>query len=123
MPTTPRLARSSGNTIIKSPPHAFKTLCCDINNRGVAVYGNSVIFGTLDNHVVALDATTGAVQWDVSLAEAGTGFSITEAPLIVNGKVIIASGGGEYGARGFIVGLDAATGNQAWKIYHHSVAG
>ncbi|MGO9818538.1 MAG: PQQ-binding-like beta-propeller repeat protein [Acidocella sp.] len=75
-------------------PEAFKTLCCDINNRGVAVYGNSVIFGTLDNHVVALDATTGKEQWNVSLAEAGTGYSITEAPLVVNGKVIIASGGG-----------------------------
>ena len=96
---------------------AFKTLCCGANNRGVAVYRNSVIFGTLDNHVVALDATTGKGQWNVSLAEAGTGDSITEAPLVVNGKVIIAAGGGDFGTRGFIVGLDATNGNQVWKTY------
>jgi alcohol dehydrogenase (cytochrome c) len=96
----------------KIAPAAYKTLCCDTNNRGVAVYGSSVIFGTLDNHVVALDATTGKEQWNVSLAEPGVGYSITEAPLVVNGKVIIASGGGEYGARGFIVGLDATNGQQ-----------
>ncbi|MDR3505168.1 MAG: PQQ-dependent dehydrogenase, methanol/ethanol family [Acidocella sp.] len=101
----------------KIAPAAYKTLCCDTNNRGVAVYGSSVIFGTLDNHVVALDATTGKEQWNVSLAEPGVGYSITEAPLIVNGKVIVASGGGEYGARGFIVGLDATNGQQVWKTY------
>jgi alcohol dehydrogenase (cytochrome c) len=98
-------------------PAAYKTLCCDTINRGVAVYDNEVVFGTLDNHVVALDAQSGKPVWNVSLAEPGTGFSITEAPLIVNGKVIIGSGGGEYGARGFIVGLDAKTGSQLWKTY------
>lgn len=103
--------------VYKLPQAAFKTLCCDTNNRGVALYGNMVIFGTLDNHVVALDAATGDVKWNVSLAEPGVGYSITEAPLIVNGKVIIGSGGGEYGARGFIVGLDAETGKMDWKFY------
>jgi len=101
----------------KIDPTAYKTICCDTNNRGVGVYGSNVIFGTLDNHVVALDATTGNVVWNVSLAEPGVGYSVTEAPLIVNGKVIIASGGGEYGARGFIVALDANTGAQVWKTY------
>lgn len=99
------------------PTAAYKTLCCDTNNRGVALYDDMVILGTLDNHVVALDATTGAVKWNVSLAEPGVGYSITAAPLIVDGKVIIGSGGGEYGARGFIVGLDAMTGNMVWKFY------
>ncbi len=101
----------------KVPPAAYKTLCCDTNNRGVALYGNLVILGTLDNHVVALDAATGAVKWDVSIMEPGVGYSISEAPLVVNGKVIIGSGGGEYGARGFLVGLDANTGAQVWKTY------
>ncbi len=99
------------------PAATFKTLCCDTNNRGVALYDDMVILGTLDNHVVALDAQTGAVKWNVSLAGPGVGYSITEAPLIVNGKVIIGSGGGEYGARGFITALDANTGNQVWKFY------
>ncbi|EKM98938.1 MULTISPECIES: PQQ-dependent dehydrogenase, methanol/ethanol family [unclassified Acidocella] len=99
------------------PTAAFKTLCCDTNNRGVALSGDMVIFGTLDNHVVALDAATGAVKWNVTLKEPGTGYSITEAPLIVNGKVIIGTGGGEYGARGRIVALDVNTGNELWKFY------
>jgi alcohol dehydrogenase (cytochrome c) len=99
------------------PANAFKTVCCDTNNRGVAVFGSMLFFGTLDNHVVALDAATGNVVWNISVENAGVGYSISEAPIVVNGKVIIASGGGEYGARGFIVGLDAKTGAQDWKTY------
>lgn len=99
------------------PAAAYKTVCCDTNNRGVALSGNLVIFGTLDNHVIALDAQTGAVVWNVSIEEPGVGYSISEAPLVVNGKVIIGSGGGEYGARGFIQALDAQTGAPLWKTY------
>jgi alcohol dehydrogenase (cytochrome c) len=99
------------------PTKALKTICCDVNNRGVAVFGTSVIFGTLDNHMLSLDATTGAVQWNVTLEQPGVGYSITAAPLVVNGKVIIGVGGGEYGARGFIAALDAKTGAQVWKIF------
>ena len=99
------------------PKTALKTVCCDVNNRGVAVYGNEVFMGTLDNHVLALDATTGKVLWNVALEKPGIGYSISEAPMIVDGKVIIGSGGGEYGARGFIVGLDAQTGKLLWKTY------
>ncbi len=99
------------------PPNAYKTVCCDTNNRGVAVYGSMLFFGTLDNHVVALDAATGKLVWNIALADPGIGYSISEAPLVVNGNIIIASGGGEYGARGFIVGLDAQTGATKWKTY------
>ncbi|MBS3023930.1 methanol/ethanol family PQQ-dependent dehydrogenase [Acidiphilium multivorum] len=99
------------------PKTALKTVCCGANNRGVAVYGNEVFMGTLDNHVLALDATTGKVLWNVALEKPGIGYSISEAPMIVDGKVIIGSGGGEYGARGFIVGLDAQTGKLLWKTY------
>lgn len=99
------------------PTAAYKTVCCDTNNRGVAVFGTMLFFGTLDNHVLALDAATGNVVWNVALQDAGTGYSISEAPLVVNGNVIIGSGGGEYGARGFIVALDAQTGATKWKSY------
>jgi alcohol dehydrogenase (cytochrome c) len=99
------------------PPAAFKTVCCDTNNRGVAVFGTMLFFGTLDNHVLALDAATGKVIWNISLMEPGVGYSISEAPIIVNGNVIIGSGGGEYGARGFIVALDAQTGATKWKTF------
>jgi alcohol dehydrogenase (cytochrome c) len=99
------------------PANAYKTVCCDTNNRGVAVFGTMLFFGTLDNHVVALDAATGKMIWNISLMEPGVGYSISEAPIIVNGNVIIGSGGGEYGARGFIVALDAQTGATKWKTF------
>jgi len=89
---------------------ALKTVCCDVVNRGVALYDDMVYMGTLGNHIVALDAKTGAVKWDTTLAPPGVGYFISGAPLVVNGKVIIGDGGGEYGSRGFLVGLDAKTG-------------
>ncbi|MGC9269519.1 methanol/ethanol family PQQ-dependent dehydrogenase [Acidiphilium sp.] len=101
----------------KLPTAALKTICCDVNNRGVAVYDDMVFMGTLDNHVLAFDAKTGKVLWNVALEKPGIGYSISEAPMVIDGKVIIGSGGGEYGARGFIVGLDAKTGKTLWKTY------
>ena len=102
---------------------ALKTVCCDVVNRGVALYGDLVYMGTLGNHVVALDAKTGAVKWDTALAPPGVGYFITGAPLVVNGKVIIGDGGGEYGARGFIVGMNAETGKVEWKTYTTAAPG
>jgi alcohol dehydrogenase (cytochrome c) len=102
---------------------ALKTVCCDVVNRGVALYGDLVYMGTLSNHVVALEAGTGNVKWDTELAPPGVGFAITGAPLVVNGKVIIGDGGGEYGVRGFIVALDAITGKVEWKTYTTAAPG
>ncbi|MCF3948706.1 methanol/ethanol family PQQ-dependent dehydrogenase [Acidiphilium sp. AL] len=99
------------------PKVALKTVCCDVNNRGVALYGDMVFMGTLDNHVLAFDAKTGKLLWNVSLEKPGIGYSISGAPLAIDGKVIIGSGGGEYGARGFLAGLDAKTGKVLWKTY------
>src|ERR1700688_3000988 len=93
---------------------ALKTVCCDVVNRGVALYGDLVYMGTLGNHIVALDAKTGKVKWDTVLAPPGVGYFITAAPLVVNGKVIIGDGGGEYGARGRIVAMNAETGKVEW---------
>ena len=104
-------------------PKALKTVCCDVVNRGVALYENLVYMGTLGNHIVALDADTGAVKWDTALAPPGVGYFISGAPLVVNGKVIIGDGGGEYGSRGFIVGIDAKSGKVAWKTYTTAAPG
>ena len=95
----------------------LKTVCCDVVNRGVALYGNNVFMATLDNFVVALDAKTGNVVWKKQLAPADMGQAMTLAPLVVKGKVIIGMSGGEYGARGSVVALDAATGNMLWQRY------
>ncbi|HTU82565.1 MAG TPA: PQQ-dependent dehydrogenase, methanol/ethanol family [Candidatus Acidoferrales bacterium] len=98
------------------PKVALRTVCCDMVNRGVAAYGNDVYFGTLDDHVVALDASTGKVVWNVAIAPPGIGYAITAAPLAVRGKIVTGEGGGEYGARGFLEALDARTGRQVWRF-------
>jgi alcohol dehydrogenase (cytochrome c) len=93
----------------------LKTVCCDIVNRGVALYGNNVYIATLNNDVVALDAKTGKVVWDNKLEKPDVGYAMTLAPLVVKGKVVVGVSGGEYGARGYVTALDAATGKQLWK--------
>jgi alcohol dehydrogenase (cytochrome c) len=101
----------------KLPPKTLNSVCCDVVNRGVAIYGDDVYVATLDNRVIALDAQTGAVVWDRTLAGSGIGYAMTSAPLVVHGLVIAGISGGEYGARGFITALDAKTGEDRWKIY------
>lgn len=97
---------------------ALRTACCDMVNRGVALYGTNAYMGTLDAHVVALDARTGKVQWNRTIYPIpGNGINITSAPLAVKGMIIIGAGAGEYGGRGFIVALDATTGRQIWRRY------
>ncbi|HET8882675.1 MAG TPA: methanol/ethanol family PQQ-dependent dehydrogenase [Solimonas sp.] len=93
----------------------LKTVCCDVVNRGVALYDNMVYMATLDNYVVALDAPTGKLQWKQHLNAPDVGYAMTLAPLVVKGKVIVGVSGGEYGARGFVEALDAKTGKIAWK--------
>ncbi len=86
-------------------------------NRGVALYGDRVYFGTVDAKVVALDARTGDVVWEQSIQEWDSGYYVTMAPLIADGKVMVGVSGGELGIRGFVVALDADTGEEAWKTY------
>jgi alcohol dehydrogenase (cytochrome c) len=95
----------------------LKTICCDVVNRGVALYGDDVYMATLDNRVVALDARTGKVVWNRQLNAPDVGYAMTLAPLVVKGKVIVGVSGGEYGARGFVTALDARTGKELWKRY------
>jgi alcohol dehydrogenase (cytochrome c) len=91
--------------------------CCGRVNRGMAILGDKVFFGTLDAHVMALDAKTGAVVWDVSAADYKTGHSFTVAPLALKNLIVIGVSGGEYGVRGFIDAYDAATGARKWRFY------
>ncbi len=90
-------------------------------NRGVALYGDKVYFGTVDTCVVALDAKTGAVVWEEELEDYLSGYYMTLAPLAVNGKIIVGMSGGEFGIRGFIQALDAETGQSLWKT--HTIPG
>ena len=87
-------------------------VCCGANNRGVAILGDTLYMGTLDGHLVAIDRTTGRSLWDVAVGDPKLGYSITMAPLIVKDKVLVGSGGGEYGIRGFIAAFDSTTGKE-----------
>jgi len=91
--------------------------CCGRVNRGVAVLGDKVFLGTLDAHVIALDAKTGNVIWDVTAVDYKLGYSFTLAPLAVKNLVILGISGGEYGIRGFIDAYDADTGQRKWRFY------
>jgi alcohol dehydrogenase (cytochrome c) len=89
--------------------------CCDVVNRGAAIYGDLVYFGTLDAKLVALDRKTGKVVWKADLGDHTAGYSFTAAPMIVKGKVITGVSGGEFGVVGRVDAWDAATGDHVWS--------
>ncbi|KIT16752.1 PQQ-dependent methanol/ethanol family dehydrogenase [Jannaschia aquimarina] len=88
--------------------------CCDVVNRGAALYGDKIYFGTLDARIVALDAKTGDVVWRDKIADYKAGYSYTAAPMIVNGLVITGNSGGEFGIVGEVQARDAETGDLVW---------
>ena len=96
-------------------------VCCGRVNRGLAILGSRLFLGTLDARLVALDANSGQVEWQVEVADPGDGFTITGAPLVVRDSVIVGVSGGEFGIRGFLAGYDAATGQQRWRF--HTIPG
>jgi PQQ-dependent dehydrogenase (methanol/ethanol family) len=93
------------------------SVCCGPANRGVALYNGKVYVGTLDSRLVALDKDTGKIVWEVQTIGKNEDYSITGAPRIANGKVIIGNAGGEYAVRGFVTAYDAETGKQIWRFY------
>jgi alcohol dehydrogenase (cytochrome c)/quinohemoprotein ethanol dehydrogenase len=91
--------------------------CCDAVNRGVAAWGDKLFVGTLDGRLVALDRATGEEAWSVVTVDQEQSYTITGAPRIIDGRVIIGNGGAEYGVRGYVTAYDADNGEQLWRFY------
>jgi len=91
--------------------------CCDVVNRGAVYADGKIIYNTLDAQTVAVDATTGKEAWKVRIGDVNIGETITMAPLVVKGKVIVGNSGAELGVRGYVVALDLTSGRQIWKAY------
>lgn len=99
-------------------PAAKGVACCDVVNRGLAFDEGKIFLNTLDNHTVAIDAKTGKELWHTKLGEINKGETITMAPVVVKGKVLVGNSGGELGVRGWITAVDENTGAIAWRAYH-----
>ena len=99
------------------PEGVAGNMCCDIGNRGVALYGDKVYVATPDAHVVALSMATGEVVWDVTVGNWENAYTMTVAPIVVKGNVIAGVSGAEYPTRLYLEALDAETGEQAWRTY------
>ncbi len=94
-----------------------KFLCCDVVNRGPAIYKGHVYAGTIDGRLLAIDAATGTLAWQTQTTDPSRAYSITGAPRIVKGRVLIGNGGAEYGVRGYVSAYDAASGRLDWRFY------
>ena len=102
----------------KPHPSAQGVACCDTVNRGAAYSQGRIFFNTLDNQTIAVDAKSGKEAWRTKLGELKLGESMTMAPLVVKDKVLVGNSGGEFGVRGWLTALDAATGKIAWRAYN-----
>jgi alcohol dehydrogenase (cytochrome c) len=91
--------------------------CCDVVNRGAAYADGKIIFNTLDNQTIAVDAQSGAEVWKTKLGDINIGETMTMAPLVVKDKVLVGNAGGEMGVRGWLTALDLHTGKQVWRAY------
>src|SRR3982750_4803107 len=97
---------------------AIGRACCDVVNRGAAYADGKIFYNLLDGHTIAVDAASGNQIWRTKMGDLSRGETITMAPIVVKGKVIVGSSGGEMGVRGWIAALDAASGKEVWRAYN-----
>ena len=112
-----RTGRQKWRYVPQMSDEVERVYCCGSNNRGVALFGELVYVGTMDARLVALDRRTGAVVWETEVIDWREGYSITGAPLVVDGMVLTGVAGGEFGIRGFVKAFDALTGEPRWTTY------
>src|SRR6478736_295655 len=115
------LTKPGANVKWKFDPHtaasAQGVACCDVVNRGVAFSDGRIFLNTLDGQTIAVDAASGKEAWRTKLGDITKGETITMAPLVVKGKVLVGNSGGEFGVRGWLIAVDAHTGKIAWRAY------
>jgi alcohol dehydrogenase (cytochrome c) len=102
--------------IYEHPMPETTYVCCGNINRGVAILDNTIFVGTLDAHLVAIDASTGRKKWETEVADYKKGYAVAVAPLVVKDKVIVGPAGGERGIAGFLAAYDAQTGKEVWRF-------
>ena len=111
----------TGERLWKFDPEVDKArgvaACCDVVNRGVAIWEGMIYLGTIDGRLIALDAKTGEKKWEQVTVDQSKPYTITGAPRVVKGKVFIGNGGAEMGVRGYISAYDAKSGEMAWRFY------
>ena len=111
----------TGKEIWSFDPQADKAwarnACCDVVNRGVAVWGDQVIFATIDGRLISLNKYSGKVNWDILTIDKSKPYTITGAPRIIDGKIIIGNGGAEYGVRGYISAYAVTDGSLLWRFF------
>ena len=95
--------------------------CCGRVNRGLAILGDTLYMGTIDAHLLAIDASSGSLIWDSTVANSAQRYSITHSPLVVKDKVIVGTAGGDMGIRGIVAAFDAKTGKEVWRF--HTIPG
>ena len=102
----------------KVPREWGSRACCDVVNRGAAAWNGKIFVGTIDGRLLAIDAATGTLAWEAdTLVRRDVAYTITGAPRVVKGKVVIGNGGAEYGVRGYVSAYDAETGELAWRFF------
>lgn len=92
-------------------------VCCDVVNRGLAAWGDDLFLGSLDGRLISLNRDTGEVNWEVVTVDQDMAYSITGAPRIIDGKIIIGNGGAEFGVRGYVAAYDVEDGSELWRFY------
>lgn len=112
-----RTGKQIWKTMVEYPAETPRVACCGIVNRGAAIYEGKLFRTTLNANVVALDAKTGEEIWSTNSIDFKAGYSMTVAPLVADGVVIVGVSGGEYGIRGYIEGYDPNSGKRLWRTY------
>lgn len=105
------------------PNLGYTQLCCGPESRGVAVANGKVYLATLDAHLIALNAYTGKVEWNTQVADLRAAFSLTMAPQVYDGLVVVGTSGAEFPTRGFVAAYDGKTGKRVWRFYTTAAPG